>query len=282
MSATEVPDFISNWIKYNTFLKKQDEFLADLFKHHQGKKVTYEYERVLVGLLHRYALNFRSVFRCWADFHQNHRYKFSIYTLLRPLLADYLLMLYLLEEFKFLVPTDAKHNRNEWKIKDEDFMKRYQDISTSFFQRLDRYLRKKVKNGDLPINEMQDFLSHHRDLYPEYFQQGRKIEALRNRGLSPQEMAGQIVNGKQFVKDVYDYYFRLSQFEHFTIVTEELMNDPDNNSEIMYIVDVTNYLLEGLAINISTLLVTEDFRDRAIDLINGFRSTDWRLSNLKE
>ncbi len=275
MGTPEASKFISNWMKYNTFLKKQDSFLADLFQHYQGKKVSYEYERVLVGLLHRYALNFRSIYRCWEDFLKDNRYKFSIHSLLRPLLADYLLMLYLLEEFKFLVPTDGKNNRDEWKVNEDDFLKRYQDISTSFFERVDSYLKKKVKNSELSVDEMQDFLSHHRHVYPEYFQDGPKIQALKNRSRSPAQMADEIVKGKQFVKDVYDYYFRLSQFEHFTVVTEELMNDPDSNSELMYVVDVTNYLLESLNINISTLRVSDEFRDKAVELINGFRSTQW-------
>jgi hypothetical protein len=126
MNAPHVPKVISNWMKYNSFLKKQDALLADIFLHYQGKKVNYEYERVLAGLLHRYALNFRAIYKCWDLFLNDSKIKFPIYTLLRPLLADFLLMLYLLENFKFLVPTDAKDDRDQWKVNADDFLKRYE------------------------------------------------------------------------------------------------------------------------------------------------------------
>ena len=270
-----VQKIVSNWIRYHNFLKKQDDFLADLFKHYQGKKTRYEYERVLVGLLHRYTLNFRSVYRCWNDFLQDQRYKFSIYSLLRPLLADYLLMLYLLEEFKFLVPTDAKENSDEWKVKEDDFVKRYENISSAFFERMDSLLKNKVKNNEMSVQEMKDFLSHHQKEFPEYFPPGLKPKVIRGKSLTPAQMASEIVNGKQFVKDIYDYYFKLSQFEHFTLITEQLMNDKDHNSEMMYIVDVTNYLLDFLNINLGTIRAPQHLKERGRDLINEFRSTPW-------
>lgn len=275
MSTPEVPRFISNGMKYNAFLKNQDALLADLFAHQQGKKARYEYERVLVGLLHRYALNFRTIFRCWPDFLTNSKFKFSIYTLLRPLIADALLMMYLLEEFKWLVPTDGKNNRDQWQVNESDFIKRYEDISTAFFDRLDSYLKKKVKKTELSAQEMQDFLSYHRNVFPEFYLDGPDTRVRKHKGLTPAQMFDQIVYGKQFVKNLYDYYFRLSQFEHFTIITEGLMGDPDMDSELMYVIEITDCLLDSLNVNISTIRVSNEFRDRAAELINGFRSTQW-------
>lgn len=238
----KIPPIVSNWMKYHNFLKKQDALLGDIFKHYQGKKARYEYERVLIGLLHRYALNFRSVYHCWNDFLQNHHYKFSIYSLLRPLLADYILMLYLLEEFKFIIPTDSRDKAEEWQIKEDDFIKRYENISATFFERMDSLLKKKVKNNEMTAQEMQEFLKHHQQEFPEYFPQGPNPQVVKNRGLTPGQMVGEIVNGKQFVKDIYDYYFKLSQFEHFTLITEQLIKNTEHNAEMMYVVDVTNYL----------------------------------------
>jgi hypothetical protein len=87
MTTPAEPKFISNWMKYKGFLKKQDAFLAEVFSHYQGKKPKYEYERVLSGLLHRHAMNFRVIYRCWDDFLGNPKFKFSIFSLLRPLVA---------------------------------------------------------------------------------------------------------------------------------------------------------------------------------------------------
>ncbi len=275
MSTTGPPKFISNWQKYNTFLKKQDSFLADVFGHYKDKKPTYEYERVLSGLLHRYAMNFRVIYRSWEDFLGNSKFKFSIYSLLRPLTADCLLMLYLLEEFKFLVPTDDKTNADAWQVREDDFINRYESITSSFFQRLDSNLRKKVKNRELSATEMQDILSHHQKEFPEYFQGEPKIEVLKNWSLTPGQMVEQIVHGKPFVKDLYDHYFRLSQFEHFTFITEGLMNDVDNNWEMIHIVEVTNYLLDALNVNISTIRAPQHLMDKARTLINEFRTIQW-------
>lgn len=275
MSTPPVPRFDSNWIKYNSFLQKQDSFLADVFTHYQGKKAMYEYERVLIGLLHRYALNFRIIYRCWGDFLNNSKFKFPIYTLLRPLIADHLLMMYLLEEFKWLVPTHRKNNRDEWQVNESGFVKRYESISTTFFERLDSYLKKKVKKTEISPEEMQAFLSHHRNIYPEFFQDGPGIQVRKRKSLTPAQMADQISYGKQFVKNLYDYYFRLSQFEHFTLVTEGLMDDPDKDSELMFVVEITDHLLDGLNVNLSTIRVSDEFRNKMAELINGFRSTQW-------
>lgn len=88
---------------------------------------------------------------------------------------------------------------------------------------------------------MQDFLLHQRNIYPEFFHDGPETQVRKQKSLTPAQMADQINYGKQFVKNLYDYYFRLSQFEHFTIITEGLMDDPDNDSELMYIVEITDH-----------------------------------------
>ena len=275
MNTPSVPPFVSNWMKYNTFLQNQDSFLADLFTQHQGRMPRYEYERVLVGLLHRYALNFRTIYRCWGDFLNNSKFKFSVYTLLRPLIADHLLMMYLLEKFKWLVPTVGRDNRDEWEVNETDFIKRYENISTSFFERLDSYLQKKVTKSEISSADMEDFLSHQRSIYPEFFHDGPEIQVRKQKSPTPGQMADEISYGKQFVGGLYDYYFRLSQFEHFTMVTEGLMGDPDKDSELMYIVEITDHLLDGLNVNISTIRVSDEFRNKLAELINGFRTIEW-------
>ncbi len=270
MTASSSPPFISNWVKYKTFLEKQDGFLADLFTHYQGRISKYEYERVLIGLLHRYALNFRTIYRCWGDFLNNPKFKFAIYTLLRPLIADQLLMIYLLEEFKWLIPIGRKDKRDEWEVNETGFIRRYKEVSTSFFTRLESYLKKKVKNSELSSAEMEELLSHQRNIYTEF-----SPEIKAKKAPSPGEMADRITYGREFKKSLYDHYFRLSQFEHFTIITEELMGDPDKDSELMDIIEITDRLLNGLNVNISTIRVSDEFRNKTVELINGFRSIKW-------
>lgn len=50
------------------------------------------------------------------------------------------------------------------------------------------------------------------------------------------------------------------------------MNDPDKDSNLMDIVEITDCLLDSLNLNISTVRVHDQFRDKAAELINGFRS----------
>lgn len=275
MSSHKINKFDANWKFYNNFLKKQDALLADIFTSHQGEKPKYQYERILVGLLHRYAINFRTIYRCWPDFQNNSRFRFSIYTLLRPLIADALLMVYLLEEFKWIVPDNVLDNREEWAVNETRFLKRYEDISTAFFGRLDSYLKKKVKKTELSPEEMKDILSHQRNVFPEYFHDASEIRVRKHKVITPSQMHDAITYGKQFVKGLYDHYFWLSQFEHFTFITEQLMNDPNKEAELINVVEITDHLLDSLAVNISTIRINDKFRNKAIDLINGFRSTQW-------
>jgi hypothetical protein len=266
--------FISNWRTYHDFLKTQDEFLADVFAHYKGQKPKYEYERVLSGLLHRYAMNFRVVYRSWEDFGTNSTFKFSVYSLLRPLVADFLLMLYLLEDLQFEVPKDGNPNK-EWRVIEDGVTKRYDAVTSSFFERVDSNLKKKLRAGEISSQEMDDIIKHHRKEFPEYFAPDAKLGALKKKGFTPSQLADQIVRGKYLIKDLYDYYFRLSQFEHFTFITEGLMNDVDRNWEMIHIVEVTNYLIDYLGVNLNTLRVPAPLKERLIILTNQFRSIAW-------
>jgi len=276
-----VPDqtkFISNWRMYYAFLKKQDEFLADVFTHYKGHKPKHEYERVLSGLLHRYAMNFRVVYRSCEDFGANSSFKFSIYSLLRPLVADYLLMLYLLEDLQFQVPKAGNPNK-EWKVIEDGFIKRYDAVTSSFFERVDSNLKKKLRAGEISSQEMDDIIKHHRKEFPEYFAPDAKLADLKKKGLTPSQLTDQIVRGKFLIKDLYDYYFRLSQFEHFTFITEGLMKDVDGNWEMIHIIEVTNYLIDYLGVNLNTLRVPEPLKERLIILTNQFRSIRWMYNH---
>jgi hypothetical protein len=279
MKTSDPTNFLSNWTKYNDFLKKQDALLADVFEHYKGQKPKHEYDRVLSGLLHRYAMNFRCVYRSWDDFRINASFKFSIYSLLRPLVADYLLMLYLLEGFQFAVPTSGTLDK-EWKVIEDGFIKRYEAITSSFFERNDANLKKKVRKGEISSQEMDEIISHHRKEFPEYYQADPEIGELKKKGLSPAQLADQIVRGKYLVKDLYDYYFRLSQFEHFTFITEGLMNDVDRNWEMIHIVEVTNYLIDSLGVNINTLRIPQELRNRAVVLLSEFQSIGWMYNEM--
>lgn len=272
MSTVIVPKFISNWQKYNTFLQKQDVLLADIFKHYQGKRPKHEYQLVLSSLLHRHAMNFRVIYLGWGEFLKNSHFKFSIFSLLRPILADYLLMLYLIEEFKFKEPTWQGASEEDWEVDEQDFIKRYEAVSSAFFERLNHNLKKKVKNKELSEDEMNEILSHHHKEFPEYFENGEVLK----RSLSPAQMADRIVKGKLFINELYEYYFRLSQFEHFTIITEGLMHDVTHNWEMIHIKEVTDYLLDYMSINLTMLRVPQEFKNRMIDLINEFRSMEWQ------
>jgi hypothetical protein len=44
----------------------------------------------------------------------------------------------------------------------------------------------------------------------------------------------------------------------------------------MNVVEVTDSLLDSLVVNISTVRVHDPFRDRATELINKFRTTQWQ------
>jgi hypothetical protein len=122
---------------------------------------------------------------------------------------------------------------------------------------------------------MDDIIKHHRKEFPEYFAPDAKLGALKKKGFTPSQLADQIVRGKYLIKDLYDYYFRLSQFEHFTFITEGLMNDVDRNWEMIHIVEVTNYLIDYLGVNLNTLRVPAPLKERLIILTNQFRSIAW-------
>src|SRR5271154_550314 len=54
------------------------------------------------------------------------------------------------------------------------------------------------------------------------------------------------------------------------------------NSEMIYIVDVSNCLLDFLNINVSAIRASQEFKNRVAELINGFRSTKWVLDSVPD
>jgi len=260
----KVPRHISDWIKFETFLKEVLEFTTDLLKSLEGKHIDHEYQRVLYKFIERFHLNFQTIKNTWKEYLNNSKYKHPFYLLLRSLVSDYITMIYLIDGLKFekktLQPAEA------------DFQLRYIEISNSYFTRVEKEIEKQISEGKLTPKQRDSFLKTEREFYPDHFHTGDKIKVKKIANMDPGTLIKRIKAGHyKKLTGIYQYYFYYSQFEHFTIKTEELFHN-DRDKEFKMLIGSVNYLIRGLLLNIGAMKLDKSHLDKLCKVIDSFEN----------
>lgn len=262
--ADKIPQHITDWLRFETFLKDLLGFTSDLLSNLHGKQIEYEYQRVLFKFIQRFHLNFTTIKNTWKDYLNNSKFRHPVYLLLRSLVSDYINMLYLIEGLKF-----EKTNGNPIEV---EFRKRYIEISNSYFTRIDREMEKLIRDKIITVKQREDFLKAEKEFYPDHFEAGNKAKIKKMDSLQPGTIIKKLKSGRfEKLTSVYQYYFYFSQYDHFTIKTEELLeNNRDIEFEIM--INSINYIVRGLFLNIGTMQLEKGIIERLSKIIDGFES----------
>ena len=259
---SKVPNHITDWIRFEGFLKELVDFTTYLLKTLHGRQIDYEYQRVLFKFIERFHLNFVAIKNTWKDYLKNSKYKHPCFLLLRSLVSDYITMVYLIDGLKF--------EQKTLKPVEENFRLRYIEISNSYFTRVDKEIEKLLSERKLTVKQRDKFLQTEREFYPDHFETGDKIKVKKIANIDPGTMIKRIKSSEyKKLAGIYQYYFFFSQFEHFTIKTEELFQR-DRDTEYKMLVGSTNYLIRGLLLNIGVMRLERPLLEKLSKVIESF------------
>ena len=257
-NMAKIPEHIEYWFKSEKIIRSISSITEDMMKYYDKKKIDHHYQRVLFLLLQRLHLNYATANKIMGQEYLNiSKFRFSIFSLLRPLLSDFIIQTYLIESLRFESTT--------LKPFQDDFIKRYKEISNNYYQRLDSLLASQIKEGKVTEADRNDYFQKLRKDNPEHFEADRaKVKKMRQ--LQPKTLVDEIKKGSfRDLADVYQFYFILSQYDHFTEQTEELM-DTDFELDYKLIFQCSNYLVSGIIMNNSMMDLNMPFKDKLLDL----------------
>lgn len=249
-------------MKFEAFLKGLLGFTTDLLKGLEGKKIEYEYQRVLYKFIQRFHLNFVTIKNTWKEYLNNTKFRHPFYLLLRSLVSDYILMVYLIEGLKFVKQTK--------KPLETDFKIRYIEISNSYFTRLEKEIEKQISEKKLTSKQREKYLKEEREFYPDHFESGDKLKIKKIANSDPGTIIKKLKNGEyKKLTTIYQYYFYFSQYEHFSTKTEDLL---DNNTEKEFeiLTNTVDYLIRGLLLNIGVMQLDKELMIKLSKVIDSF------------
>ena len=259
---TKVPKHITEWMRFETFLKELLKFTKELIDSLEGKNIDYEYQRVLYKFIQRFHLNFITIKNSWKEYLNNTKFRHPFYLLLRSLVSDYILMLYLIEGLKF-----EKKTKKPLEI---EFKARYVEISNSYFIRLEKEIEKQIRDKKLTAKQREKFLKSEREFYPDHFENGDKIKIKKIGSSDPGTIIKKLKNGDyKKLTGIYQYYFYFSQYEHFTMKTEDLL-DVRTDKEFEALINTVDYLIRGLLLNVGVMQLDGKLLDKLSKVIDGF------------
>ena len=255
---SEIPHHLEFWFKSEKIVRAVSSITEEMMRYYDKRKILYDYQRVLFLLLQRLHLNYVTINKIMSKEYLNiPKFRFPIFSLLRPLLSDFIIQTYLIEALKFESDTLT--------LFQDDFMKRYREISNSYYQRLDRLLSSQIKDGTVTEEDRNAYFTRLKEENPEHFEADR-LKVKRMRQLQPKTLVDEIKKGGfQELAEVYEFYFILSQYDHFTEQTEELM-DTDFELDFKLIFQCSNYLVSGIIMNSSMMDLEMPFKEKLLEL----------------
>lgn len=229
-----------------------------MMSYYHGKKIDHDYQRVLFAILQRLHLNYAAINKIMTkEYLNNSKFRFPIFTLLRPIVSDFIIQIYLIEELKF--------ERDTLTPVQDEFMKRYREVSNNYFQRLDSLLASQIREGKVTHKDRNDYFMRLKNENPHHFE-ADNLKVKKMRQLQPKGIVDEIKKGGfQELAGIYDFYFILSQYDHLTEQTEELMQT-DFEMDYKIIFQCSNYLASGIIINNTMMDLNTPFKEKLLEM----------------
>ena len=200
------------------YLKKLESELSQV-------KWDFDQQYVLYELLERATLNIAAIDRLTNNFIEDVRFKIPICIILRTLISDAIIATYLtdpIEEGSYTraVPAGRVIFSEEQRMR---FNTRYELLTgealSKVKKRIDELIRYEVMSSELGNEIWEGWKTN----FASCFESNGKIKKMRNGGVKPlvKEIDGP--DSKDFAKKLYSPYSILSQYEHFSKLTVQMM-----------------------------------------------------------
>ena len=138
-------------------------------------------------------------------------------------MADAILTLYLIDKLEIRKSKDGIQVSNE-----EEFWKRYQAHQAQALQKAMKQLEERLSDKDLDPKErartketIERLKSQNAHLYDD---ENGKFKGASGVVVSIKGMTEKVEQNKDYANKLYSHYFKLSQYEHFSGATKDLMN----------------------------------------------------------
>lgn len=228
-----------------------------IIDYYKNQKIEKDFQRVLFEFIKRVHVNYytaSNLFNDKLDYLNLPYLKFSVFTLVRPLLSDFLILVYLLD----FLETES----GGLKLNQDEFMRRYNQLTNQAFVKTEAFLQKKIGQKKINTNEKEKLFQQYSKITPEHFDERLKVKKFSNANLAPGNLVTEIRKGSfKALADAYDQYFVLSQYEHFTYLTEDMANTPNLSIDYKLIKQSSSYILTGIIISINLIDTSNPFSD---------------------
>ncbi|MDF9800559.1 hypothetical protein OKW21_005822 [Catalinimonas alkaloidigena] len=246
-----------------SFLKEYKNFNSTLMEEFHGKNIQYDYQRVLFNFLLRLHTNVHAIEKISSELLNNIHFKLPFFSLIRPLISDVIIIHYLLDKLRF-------NSQKEMLPIEEEFFQRLGNLTYDFVKRAEGVLEDSIKDNRITPTERQKIIEGFQNNYPDHYTNNKLKK--KSVASNPKTLLKEIEEKGYYprLKAAYDLYFQLSQYEHFSEVTEHLMIMDDENSE-----QALTLIFESLLMILSTqhsllnaFFVEKKDLNTLVDLIN--------------
>ena len=214
-------------IKFKKLVANASEGLEGLAKELSGEMGNYELQTILFELLKRVALNVSAINQITDRFISNSNFKFSIYILLRTLIADAIIAVYLVDADDPNAPIDITNYQDtpeagKIMFSNEEikrFNERYELLNREALRKIEKRLTKLLEVQAIDSKRRGELVKGWQNSFPSSFDNDGKIKKNKHSGVEPKVKEISNVHGKEFAEHIYSHYIYLSQYEHFSEAT---------------------------------------------------------------
>ena len=214
-------------IKFKKLVANASEGLEGLAKELSGEMGNYELQTILFELLKRVALNVSAINQITDRFISNSNFKFSIYILLRTLIADAIIAVYLVDADDPNAPIDITNYQDtpeagKIMFSNEEikrFNERYELLNREALRKIEKRLTKLLEVQAIDSKRRGELVKGWQNSFPSSFDNDGKIKKNKHSGVEPKVKEISNVHDKEFAEHIYSHYIYLSQYEHFSEAT---------------------------------------------------------------
>ena len=248
-------------------------YFESLARKLSGGAADYDLQVVLFELLKRVTLNTSAICKLTDGFIENSNFKLPIYILLRTMIADAIVAAYLAdadgtEKDEEYADTEPEGRVEFSEAEKTRFEERYNSLTLEALNKTAKQLDDFIKRKRITVEQKKEIIGAFKDGYSGCFDEAGNLRKNKCAGVKALTKGTKNSKGRAFANDIYSFYFQLSQYEHFSEVTVQLMDSEDAIvGDIDRMLGSLYFILRGVRATFICLNLATDKLDELISKI---------------